>query len=64
MDSPVQIKENTAPASGGAQEGAFAADGASTDPNLSQVTTAWADLPDYIRAAILTLVNSAKEAKG
>jgi hypothetical protein len=27
------------------------------------VTTAWASLPDHIRATILTLVNSAKGTK-
>jgi hypothetical protein len=27
------------------------------------VTAAWASLPDYIRAAILTLVNSSKGTK-
>jgi hypothetical protein len=47
----------------GAQEGEADDEPPLTDPGLAQVAGAWAGLPDHIRAAILTLVNSAKEAK-
>ncbi len=47
----------------GAQEGEGDDEPALAGPALAQVAAAWARLPDHIRAAILTLVNSAKEAK-
>ena len=61
--SPVNPTVQAELAPEGAQEGASDDEPPLTAPGLAQVTTAWANLPDHIRAAILTLVNSAKEAK-
>ena len=61
--SPVKPTVQAELAPEGAQEGASDDEPPLTDPGLAQVATAWASLPDHIRAAILTLVNSAKEAK-
>jgi len=47
----------------GAEEGASGDDPPITDPGFTQVAAAWAGLPNHIQAAILTLVNSAKEVK-
>jgi len=63
IDSPVDTSERQALAPDGAQEGAPTADTPVIYPDLAQVATAWATLPDHIRAAILALVTLAKEAK-
>ena len=61
--NPAAALKTQAVAHEGAQEGASAADAPPTDSHLARVTAAWASLPDHIRAAIMTLVNSAKEGK-
>ena len=63
IDSPPATSADTGLALDGAQEGASAAGALPADPELAQVTAAWDALPTHIRAAILTLVNSATEAK-
>jgi hypothetical protein len=47
----------------GVQEGEGDDEPPLADADLAQVANAWATLPQHIRATILTLVNSAKEAK-
>ena len=56
--NPDPDSETQALANEGAQEGA-----AAVDADLKAINAAWDNLPEHIRAAILTLVNSAKEAK-
>ena len=61
--NPASPPANTALAPEGAQKGAKLSDSDKTDSQLAVVNTAWASLPDHIKAAILALVNSAKEGK-
>jgi hypothetical protein len=56
--NPNPTLETQALANEGAQNGAAAP----VDPNLRAVNEAWEHLPDHIKATILTLVNSTKEA--
>jgi hypothetical protein len=40
-----------------------AAEALEADPNLARVLAAWPDLPPHIRAAVLALVESGRQAK-
>ena len=58
--NPDPTSKNKALAVDGAQNGAQPPDGGIIDAELATVNTCWPLLPDHIKAAILTLVNSAK----
>ena len=58
--NPDPTAENKALAVEGAQNGAQPPDGEIIDPELATVNSSWPLLPDHIKAAILTLVGSAK----
>ena len=62
IDSPSHIPEDKAVAPDGAQEGASAPLSSEIDDQLAAVHAAWPSLPDHIKAAILALVSTAKEA--
>ena len=49
--------------SDGAQSGALLSDSVPTDPLLTQLIDAWADLPEAIRIGIAALVASTEQVK-
>jgi len=58
--NPDPATENKALALEGAQKGAQPPNDEIIDAELATVNTSWPLLPDHIKAAILTLVDSAK----
>ena len=59
---PVPALVNQALSVDGAQNGAYPPESPEITLELAVVNTAWPSLPDHIRAAILALVNTTKEA--
>jgi hypothetical protein len=58
--TPREIPEETALSNqGGAESGAVTSEIRPIDSNLAHVVSAWPDLPEAIRRAVLALVNTA-----
>jgi hypothetical protein len=59
IEPPANSPENTTLSpEGGAKSGSAAVEIRPIDPDLARVVTAWPELPEAIRRAVLALVNS------
>jgi hypothetical protein len=59
---PLENQPPTLPFPGGSSTGS--SNPADLPPDLAQLVTSWATLPEHIRAAVLALVNTANRKAG
>ena len=63
IDSPPHLRVKQTLTNSSAQKGAQLPEGQECDADFASLSAAWPSLPDHIKAAILTLVKSAREVQ-